>query len=233
VESGTGAASPGYLVVIPAFNCAGTIAGLVRALRAQGLDVLVVDDGSTDQTARAAAAEQALVISHLGNQGKGRALRSAFERAARGAWRGVVTMDADGQHDPADVPRLISAGEEQHAAIVLGNRMGDLRRIPPARRWTNRVMSGLVSMFARQRIPDSQCGLRLIRREALAALRLRACRFEAESELILEAARHRLKIVSVPVRAIYDGRPSHIRPLGDTWRFLGVLARHAGLLLRR
>lgn len=233
MDTSTVVSGRGYVVAIPAFNCAGTIGGLARALRGQGYDVLVVDDGSRDGTARAAAAERATVISHLGNRGKGRALRTAFEHVARGAWQGVVTMDADGQHDPADVPRLIEAGEREHAAIVLGNRMTEAGQMPPTRRWTNRLMSTLVSALVRQRIPDSQCGLRLIRREVLLALTLRASRYDLESELLLQAARGRWKIVSVPVRAIYDGHPSHIRPLADMCRFLGVLARHAGLLVRK
>jgi hypothetical protein len=129
--------------------------------------------------------------------------------------------------------RRTCRGEREHAAIVLGNRMAQAGQMPPVRRWTNRLMSTLVSALVRQWIPDSQCGLRLIRREVLPALTLRASRYDLESELLLQAARSRWKIVSVPVRAIYDGRPSHIRPLADMCRFVGVLVRHAGLLVRR
>jgi hypothetical protein len=105
--------------------------------------------------------------------------------------------------------------------------------MPAARRWTNRLMSALVSALVRQRIPDSQCGLRLIRREVLSSLRLRASRFDLESELLLEASRGRWKIVSVPVRAIYDGHASHIQPMSDGWRFVRILLRYAHLLWRR
>ena len=126
---------------------------------------------------------------------------------------------------------LIRAGEVQHAGIVLGNRMCNGAAMPPVRLHTNRLMSAMVSAMARQRIPDSQCGFRMIRREVLESVPLRAQRFEVESELLLGAAARRWKIISVPVRTIYDARHrSHIQPVRDGLRFLGLLLRH---LVRR
>ena len=135
-------------------------------------------------------------------------------------------MDSDGQHDPAEIPQLIRAGELQHAAIVLGNRMSDGTPMPLVRRWTNRLMSRIVSAVSRQAIPDSQCGFRLIRREVLEQLPLRAQRFEIETELVLAAARQRWKIVSVPVQSIYGNHGSHIEPFRESVRFLHVVCRH-------
>jgi len=219
-----------YCVVIPAFDAAKTIGSLVRGAKSQGAEVIVVDDGSRDQTASLASAEGALVISHLKNQGKGSALRTGFEHALRAAYEGVITMDGDGQHDPAEIPQLIRAGEVQHAGMVIGDRLANGAAMPVVRWWTNRLMSAIISALIRQRIQDSQCGFRLIRRELLGQLTLRANRFDIETELLLGAAARRWKIISVPIRSIYQGERSHIWPLRDALLFTVQVLRH---LVRR
>ena len=220
-----------YCVIIPAFNAAKTIGPLVRQIKPLGLNPVVIDDGSRDNTSAVASAEGALVISHLRNQGKGTALRTGFQYAMRSAFDGVVTMDGDGQHDPQEISSLVRAGEVQHAGIVLGNRLTNGTVMPRSRRVTNELMSSIVSAIIHQAIPDSQCGFRFIRKEVLIAVPLRAQRFDLETELILGAAAQRWKIVSVPVRSIYpDAHHSHIDPLWDGLRFLGLIARH---LVRR
>jgi glycosyltransferase involved in cell wall biosynthesis len=215
-----------YCVVIPAFQAAKTIGDLVARVKPQGLGVIVVDDGSHDATAAISSAQGALVISHVTNQGKGSALRTGFEHALRSGYDGIVTLDSDGQHDPAEIPQLIRAGEVQHAGLVIGNRMTDGRAMPRVRRWTNEVMSAIVSALVRQSIPDSQCGFRFIRRELLQDVPLRGQRFEIETELVLAAAARRWKIISVPIRVIYGDHASHIQPLRDAVRFAGVLLQH-------
>lgn len=217
-----------YGVVIPAFNAAKTIGEVVRLAKAAGWPVIVVDDGSTDNTAAVSAGQGALVISHLRNQGKGCALRTGFAHALRSHWDGVVTLDSDGQHDPAEIPQLIAEGERQHASLVLGNRVVNGARMPAARRWANAAMSRLISTRIRQPIPDSQCGFRFIHKELLDTLPLRAKRFEAETELVIWTAVRRWKIISVPVRSIYRNHESHIRPVRDGVRFLWVLLRSLG-----
>ena len=220
-----------YCVVIPAFQASATIGQLVHQVKLKGFPVVVVDDGSHDQTAAVAAKAGALVISHLRNRGKGRALRTGFDYALRERYDGVVTMDGDGQHDPEDIPQLIRAGEVQHAGLVLGNRMRSGGPMPPVRRITNEVMSGIISAVARQPIPDSQCGFRFIHRSVLENISLRTDRFEIETEIVLSAAARRWKIISVPVRSIYqEDHQSHVRPVRDTFRFAGVILR---CLLRR
>lgn len=216
-----------YCAVIPAFQAERTIGDVVRGVKAQGLVVVVIDDGSSDQTAAIASKEGALVISHLRNQGKGCALRTGFEYALHSRYDGIVTMDSDGQHDPTEIPQLIQVGERQHAGIVVGNRMTSGAGMPVVRRWTNNVMSAIISAVARQRIPDSQCGFRFIRKEVLESVPLRAKRFEIETELLFEAAVRRWKIVSVPIRSIYlTHHHSHIRPVRETARFVGVVCRY-------
>ena len=215
-----------YCVVIPAFQAAKTIGEVVRGIKPQGFEIVVVDDGSSDRTAAVASEQGALVISHLRNQGKGSALRTGFEYALRSRYDGIITIDGDGQHDPTEIGALVHAGELQHAGIVLGNRMTNGEAMPRLRRWTNALMSAIVSALLRQRVPDSQCGFRFIRREVLENVPLRARHFEIETELLFGAAERRWKIISVPIRSIYRNQDSHIKPLRETVRFLGVILRH-------
>ena len=216
-----------YCVVIPAFDAERTIGDAVRRAKEQGLPVVVVNDGSRDQTAAIASQHGALVISHLRNQGKGAALRTGFEYATRMRYDGVVTMDGDGQHDPAEIRQLLEAAEKQQAFVVVGNRMWDGAVMPRARLWTNRIMSRVVSAAAGCPIPDSQCGFRVIRREVLEAVPLDARRFEIETEMLLKTAARRWKIVSVPIKSIYSGHRSHIRPVREGVRFLALVLRHS------
>ena len=223
-----------YCVVIPALDAEKTIGAVVRGLKPYGVGILVIDDGSRDRTAAIASNAGALVISHLTNRGKGCALRTGFEHALRTGYDGVITLDADGQHDPAEIPRFIREGELQHAGLVLGDRMGHLDPMPPIRRWTNRLMSAVVSVVARQPIPDSQCGYRLIRKELLAHLPLRSQRFEIETEIIFGAAAKRWKIISLPIQSHYQqDHRSHIRPARETLRFVALVARYLGRVPRR
>lgn len=213
-------------VLIPAYNAAETIGPLVRQTRQLGLSTLVVNDGSQDQTAAQALAAGAHVLHHAENRGKGAALRTGFAFVMRSPYDTVVTLDSDGQHDPRDIPHLLDAVVRLEAAIVVGQRSLEDVRMPLSRRWTNRVMSSIVSAMARQPLPDSQSGFRAIRRDALLALPLSSSRFEIETELLLAASRRRLSIAFVPVRTIYESQHSHIRPLQDGARFVHLIARH-------
>lgn len=221
-----------YCVIIPAYQAGATIAELVRRARQHDVSVIVVDDGSVDQTVALATAAGAFVISHLRNEGKGKALRTGFDYALRTGFDGIITMDSDGRYDPDEIPTLIRAGEVQHAGLVLGNRLHVVPAgMPPLRRGINRLMSRLISLWVRQAIPDSQCGFRLLRRELLQAISpLSAMRYDIESEIILATAAKRWKIISVPVKSLYDPKRhrSSIRPLRDTWRFFSLLARRLG-----
>ena len=221
-----------YCVIIPAFNAQETIGGLVHRIKQQGLSVIVVNDGSTDQTAAVASAQGALVISHLRNEGKGCALRAGFEHALRSRFEGIVTMDSDGQHDPEEIGRLIDASEQHQADVVVGDRMSEGGPMPPIRRRTNALMSWWVSLLAGQPLPDSQCGFRFIRADVLGQCALRGRRYEIETELLLRAAARHRKIVFVPIRSIYtEQHLSYIQPIREGARFIAILLRY--LILRR
>lgn len=213
-------------VIIPAYNAAAVVGGIVAEVQRQGFDVVVVDDGSHDETAAAAGRFGAVVLRARVNHGKGWALRKAFRYALRQGYDAVVTMDADGQHDPAELQRFLTAAAAHRAEMVVGNRLHQPGPMPRVRRWTNRLMSAVLSRLAQQRVPDTQCGYRLIHRRLLAECRLLSRRYDIESELVLEAALRRARIMSVPITAIYGGERSQIHPWRDTWRFVRLVSRY-------
>lgn len=213
-------------VVIPAYNAAKTLGPLVKQVKQLKLDPVVVNDGSSDETAKVAMDAGALVISHLHNKGKGTAIRTGFAYALEHGYEAVITIDSDGQHDPAEIPRLVDEAVAKPAAVVVGNRILDRGQMPMIRRVTNTIMSAIVSSMTRQRIPDSQCGFRLVRKEVIQAARLSSRRFDIETELLLAASRGGWTVSSVPVRTIYNGHFSHIRPVRDGARFFKVILRY-------
>ncbi len=212
-------------VVIPALNEAVYIADVVRRCRHYVEQVLVVDDGSGDRTGELAAAAGAEVIRHGSNLGKGASLREAFAEALRRNWPALVVVDGDGQHPPEALPAFLAAAGEEGVGMVVGNRMADPRGMPPVRYLTNRFMSRLLSLVIGQKVPDTQCGYRLLRRELLEKLRLTTVNYDTESEMLIQAARAGFRIASVPVPTIYAGETSKIHPFRDTLRFFRMLLR--------
>jgi glycosyltransferase involved in cell wall biosynthesis len=207
-------------VVIPCYNEAATIAAVVVEVRAQLPTVIVVDDGSTDGTARAAVAAGAEVIRHECNRGKGAALTGGLRRARELGFAWALVMDGDGQHAPADIPRLLAKAEQSEAALVIGNRMHSSSQMPWLRRVVNRWMSRRLSCRARMELPDTQCGFRLMRLDVWAALRLETTHFEIESEALLAFIRTGHSVEFVPIQVIYKREQSKIHPLRDGWRWL-------------
>jgi glycosyltransferase involved in cell wall biosynthesis len=211
--------------LIPAYNEATEIAHVVRGCAEHADEVLVVDDGSGDETAQAAEAAGATVIVHKRNAGKGAAIRTGLGYVRGHEFDAVVLLDGDGQHDWNEIRRFVEAAERTGAPIVLGDRMRDVAEMPALRRWTNRTTSRIISRLARQRIPDSQCGFRLLRAEVLADLDLKTANYETESEMLLQAAAAGHRIESIPIKTIYNAAPSHIHPVRDTWRFIKLALR--------
>jgi len=215
-------------VVIPAYNEEARIAEVVSGASPYAGKVIVVDDGSADATAAVSEKAGAEVVRHRVNLGKGAALRSGLERAFGEGYDPVIILDADGQHDWEKIPLFLRAAGEQRADIVLGNRMENTERMPRLRYLTNKVTSFFVSRLAGQRIPDSQCGYRLISRRAFESMRFRTVRYDTESEMLIDAARAGCTIRSIPVETIYGSEKSKINPLRDTIRFIRLVLRNVG-----
>ncbi len=207
-------------VVVPAYNEAKNIAKVIQQVRLKNLDVLVVDDGSIDGTADIAKQTGAEVIRNNSNKGKGASLNCGFEYVLKNGYDAVITMDADGQHSPEDLDAFINAFARHKSGIIIGNRMDDHQNMPWLRVLTNGFMSWLLSLVAKQRIPDTQCGFRLINKEVLEKINLRTSKYETESEILVQASRKGFKIYSIPVKTIYSGEVSHINPFIDALRFV-------------
>lgn len=214
-------------VIIPTYNEGNAIAELVREIRQRELDILVIDDGSCDNTYRIAKDNGAVVLRNLNNEGKGASLIKGFNYALNRDFDAVITMDGDGQHLPGEIPLFISKAAHSDSRIIIGNRMRKKRNMPFVRVLTNKFMSALISFLAKQNIPDTQCGFRLIKRIVLQKIKLQTFKYETESEIIIKASRLGFKIESIPIKTIYKGQKSQINPIIDTLRFIRFIAREA------
>ncbi len=218
------------LAVVPAFNEASRIGDVVRGALIH-LPVLVVDDGSSDATAAEARAAGADVLVQHPNQGKGAALRAGFRWALERGFDAVVTLDGDGQHEPAAIPSFLAARSAAGDALVIGRR--DFRRMPPVRRLANELGGRAFSWAVGRPIPDNQSGYRLVDRRLMdALLASRESGFAFEVEMITTCIRGGWPIAWVPIRTIYAGEPSHIRPLTHLAGFIRMV-RNARRTARR
>jgi glycosyltransferase involved in cell wall biosynthesis len=192
--------------------------------------VVVVDDGSTDDTAAQAEAAGAVALRQVPNAGKGAALRTGFSYALEHGAAAVVTLDADGQHDPAEIPLFLAAFGASRPELIVGRR--DFASMPPVRRLSNTLGGWVFSAAVGRHVPDNQSGYRLIGRQLMAALLdSDESGFEFEVEMIARCIALGLPMADVPIRTIYAGEPSHIRPWAHFTSFLRV-SRDARRIVR-
>ena len=211
------------IAVIPAYQAEASVGDVVRET-AQHLPVLVVDDGSSDETGPVARAAGADVLRHEPNQGKGAALRRGFAHALEGGIGAVVTLDADGQHDPDEIPRFVASFSAPGAAgprpeLIIGRR--DFARMPLVRRLSNTAGTAAFSWAVGRHVPDNQSGYRLLGRRLMRAmLESRESGFEFEVEMIAVCLRRGWTLAWVPISTIYAGEPSHVKPVAHLRHFL-------------
>ena len=218
--------SDGILILIPAYNEERNIKRVVESVKRENYNVLVIDDGSDDKTSECARNAGAELIRLEENQGKGTALRKGFEYANKKGYNAVAIIDGDGQHNVSELKNLVSAFSENGTDIVIGSRMTDLRKMPLIRRVTNKVMSKIVSMLAKNRIHDSQSGFRIIKTTVLKNIKLTTSNYDTESEMLIRAGRKGYTIKETPISTIYRGdAKSSIRPIRDTYRFIRLVIR--------
>jgi glycosyltransferase involved in cell wall biosynthesis len=203
------------VALVPAYQAEATVGAVVRGLAPSVTRVLVVDDGSSDETGPEAERAGAEVLRLPENGGKGTALRAGLARVLASDATHVAFVDADGQHDPSDLPALIEAARNGED-FVIGSRMADRDATPAYRYRTNEIGSRVLSRMTGLEIEDAQSGYRVVSADVLRALHLGARGYIIETEILLKAARHVQRIRHVPVRAIYGGT-SHYRPFRDTW----------------
>jgi glycosyltransferase involved in cell wall biosynthesis len=212
-------------VVIPAYNVEKTISPLVKEIEQFGFkreNIIVVDDGSTDQTVEQARSAGVMPVRHERNEGKGAALKTGFAVARKRKLKGVVTLDADGQHQVTEIAYFMKKKADYD--MIIGSRH-NIERMPLMRKLTNKTTSLVVSLFSRQHVPDTQCGFRFVDLGIFDNVVLRTDRYQAESEMIVKSIRYKYRIGSVPISTVYADEKSHIHPLIDTVRFIMMAVR--------
>jgi len=223
--------------VIPAYQDEKHIGDIVRRTRERLDYVLVVDDGSSDQTARRARDAGAEVIVHDQNRGKGEAIKtglphwlgaanpSRHEPHSQIEW--VILLDSDGQHLPDEIDRfLLAAASATQRTFFIGNRMNNVARMPLIRRIVNRYMSSRISRVCGQEIPDTQCGFRMLDRNLIPELLGGGHRFDYDTEALIIASRQGYRIESVPITTVYSDQVSKIHPVRDAFRFFKLMRRY-------
>lgn len=208
--------------VIPFYNESKTINRIVLETLKYVSFVIAVDDGSTDGSPdNIPITENVTLISYKKNCGKGYALRKGLEKGIEKGFLKLVTIDADSQHDPEEIPKLISGLTNYD--IVIGNRLNDLKGMPLQRRISNKITSFLLSIKTGQKILDSQCGFRAYRADVVKKITTVEDGYEAETEILIKASRHGYKIGFANVSTIYGDEESKMMPIKTTFGFIKLL----------
>jgi glycosyltransferase involved in cell wall biosynthesis len=215
------------VALIPALNAAPSVGAIAAECRGFAESVVVVDDGSSDATSEEATAAGAVVLRHPRNRGKGGALKTGFAWAIDNGFDGVVTLDADGQHLPKDIPLLIRCREETDGDLIIGTRTHLFDQMVFHRRVANRFSAWTISIASGARIIDSQSGFRYYSGDLLRSVHLRTDGFDMESEVIVRAGRSHLRIVNVPIDLGFVNGivTSHYKPMHDTLRIAWTVVR--------
>lgn len=222
------------IAVIPAYNEEATLAGVVQRTLAH-CPVIVVNDGSCDNTAQLLADLPVTVIHHATNLGKAESLRRGLLKAMEAGADLIISLDADGQHAPEDIPHLVERARQHPQTIVIGARLKELHCMPPVRRFGNAMANFWISWAAGQRITDTQSGFRVYPANLFKQMPIQSnsgSGFVFESEILIKSSSQGYGFIMEPISAHYpvDARPSHYRPISDTWAIIVMVARH---LLRR
>ncbi len=215
-------------ILIPAYNAETTLKILIPKLFSfvSGSQIIVVDDGSSDDTFTVAKAMGVTPLRHEHNQGKGAALKIGFEFVTTSTrFDAVVTLDADLQHRPEDLPLFLDARRRTGASVIIGYRARLGTAMPVSRILSNSITSALVSARTGVFIKDSQCGYRLVSREVLQAVTIESTGYEAETEFLIKAARRGFSIKFIPIQTVYNGERSYMTHWHTTKRFIQVLMK--------
>lgn len=207
--------TPRLCAVIPAYNASKTIQDLITDVMKHCPDVIVADDGSDDDTADRAGQAGAQCIRIDRNRGKGNALKKLFAAAAEQGYDAVISIDADGQHDPDEIPLFINAHLKHPDHIIVGSRMGAKNKIPRARLNSMRIANFYSSLASNQFLEDTQCGFRLYPLSRISAMNLTSERYVTETEILIKTGDSGGCITYVNISTIYDNNGSHFRTVHD------------------
>ena len=212
------------LVFIPTYNEEKYVKGVILKSLKRVKDVLVVDDGSTDNTVREVRNTKAHLIVFKENKGKGEALKAGFKYGLKHGYDVIVTIDGDGQHDANEITKLLDQ-IERGSDIVIGTRKKRHSPMPLHRRFSNMFSSVVISMLVFKKIKDTQSGYRAIKLNVVKDMDFVSSRYDLESEILIKAARNGFSIANEYVNTIYHDEESSIHPVKDVFRFFRVLYR--------
>ena len=213
------------LIVIPAFNEERIIKEVIQEIKKSGYsNIIIVDDGSFDDTAEISHNESVLVLRHIINRGKGAAIKTGIEAAKILNAPAVVTIDADGQHDPKDIKKMVKKIEEGYD-IILGTRMSNAKAMPIPKIIANYLGNIFTWLFYGIWVSDSQCGFRAYSKKALSLIDTQGDRYEYDSEVIKEISRHKLKFVEVPIDIRYTQYSMHKKQKQSLWNGVKTLTK--------
>ncbi len=208
-------------ILIPAYNEEKHLGAVVEQA-ARLFPVIVIDDGSSDNTFKVAKVAGAEVFKQIPNQGKGAALQRGFSEARKARYEFLITLDADGQHNPLEIPKFLEGYRHNQGDLIIGYR--DFSKMPFVRRFSNTTGGWAFSWAMRQPIRDNQSGYRLLSRDLFSLLlHSQESGFEYEVDMIVQCVEHGLKLDWVPIETIYADETSHIRPLHHLINFLRVV----------
>jgi len=207
--------TPKLCAVIPAYNASKTIQKVITGVMKHCPDVIVADDGSDDDTSGIAERAGARCVRIDRNRGKGSALKTLFEAAAEQGYDAVISIDADGQHDPDEIPLFIDAHLKHPDHIIVGSRMGAKNKIPRARLNSMKIANFYSSLASNQFLEDTQCGFRIYPLPLIQRMHLTTERYVTETEILIKTGDSGGRIAFVNISTIYDNNGSHFRAVHD------------------
>jgi len=217
-------------ILIPAYNEEKYIKKVIKSCFKYGLDIIVVDDGSTDNTFKIVKSIfvppnlKIIPIRHITNKGKGQALKTGFEYIIKNNYTGVITIDADGQHNTDEIRSFLKSVEMEKPDLIIGNRMGNTKNMPFIRLATNAFTSWIISAVAGRKVNDVQSGFRYISTEVLKNIKLETSNFDTEPELIIKSSLAGYDIKNIPISTIYHKNfISYVNPVTDTIKFFRLV----------
>lgn len=219
-------------LLIPAYNEEKYIGQVIKNCAPYQLDMIIVDDGSGDQTAAIVKQLQPsekyrlIFLKHPKNKGKGAALNTGFQYAVKKGYLGVITLDADAQHDTKEIKKFLQMIEEEKFDLIIGSRFQNHQGMPFIRLATNYVTSWIISWLAGKKVEDVQSGFRYISTKVIKNIELKTKRFETEPELILKACWLNYQVKNIPISTLYyKDSVSEVNKLIDTLKFFRLVAK--------
>lgn len=217
-------------LLIPAYNEEKYIEGVIKNSSKYKMDIIILDDGSIDSTASivesliSAYSPYLKLVRHSKNLGKGQALITGFDYIKENNYSGVITLDADGQHDTKEIINFLEVIKKEDPDLIIGDRLGNTAGMPFIRLATNVFTSWIISKIAGKKVSDVQSGYRYLKTTALKKIKLKTKNFDTEPEIILRAGWHDMKILNVPIKTIYhDDFVSYVNPVKDTIKFFKLV----------